>query len=727
MRLFGERLARARGNARRDGWLLAAAAVTGTALAFSLEGCTGTLERAAPEGSTVGAAGGPTGGGGSSPGAGAAGSAGTQATGPKGPPDPNLYDQAGLFTCASPTARSSPARVRRVDRSEWVRDIGAANRDLAFSNPFDPSITDPYSTYASDETLDGVTLELYLGVVDGAGIGWTAAYPDGDATRRLLRVKDDKGLRCMFEDDKPDAKCVRYYLEQLLQHGVYFRPATNEEIEPLQAFATTVLGQETSPEGRSRSLTRITSAAWMSVPALFHAELGEGAADADGRKRLGNTELANALSYALEGRAAGSVPTRAVYPDYSQPVRPDLVAAGQDGSVQDPAIIDKLVRAHAGGVDEARMDLAENVDDRERPVRGEYWISESRAGFFREWLGYANVARIFKDGPQKTSAFDDPKNPAYDGLEYSYENLMSGYYGYEATLVEQMDDTIARVVSADKQVFKNLLTTRQFFVASTTVSAGSSIEKSTTQTQRVYNIVGDVGDSRAERWRTMPSNERAGVLTHPVWLAAHGNNFEDDPSAVHRGKWIRTQLLCDFVPPLSAVTVQAMVGPSAPEKRARDRLLDATSGPKCIGCHGMMNPLGLPFEIYNHAGFLRVTDHDKAPDGSAVLAGMPDPSLDGPVRDGVELAEKLAQSDYAKRCFLRQAFRYFMGRDETPADGCVLLAMEQAYDANDGSFNAMLSALFTSETFLYRSDRSDRGDRSNPDSAAAAQSGAGEP
>ena len=87
-----------------------------------------------------------------------------------------------------------------------------------------------------------------------------------------------------------------------------------------------------------------------------------------------------------------------------------------------------------------------------------------------------------------------------------------------------------------------------------------------------------------------------------------------------------------------------------------------------------MNPLGLPFEIYNHAGYLRMRPRRRRRASRAGwddhAGGMPDPALDGPVQDGVELSEKLADSPYVKRCFVRQTFRYFMGRAEnrtTPA------------------------------------------------------------
>lgn len=203
----------------------------------------------------------------------------------------------------------------------------------------------------------------------------------------------------------------------------------------------------------------------------------------------------------------------------------------------------------------------------------------------------------------------------------------------------------------------------------------------------------------------MPSSERAGVLTHPAWLAAHGGNFEDDASLVHRGKWIRENLLCEVVPPLELVMVEAQLVPSAIDKSARDRVMESIeTGPEaatCMGCHSSMNSLGYPFEIYNHAGFLRYEDHGGAPDGTSEITNAPDPSINGSITDAVDLSLRLSTSDHVKRCAIRQTFRFFMGREETYADACTLSAMETAYDLS-GSFKDMLKALVKSDAFLYR-------------------------
>jgi len=199
--------------------------------------------------------------------------------------------------------------------------------------------------------------------------------------------------------------------------------------------------------------------------------------------------------------------------------------------------------------------------------------------------------------------------------------------------------------------------------------------------------------------------DRLGVLTHPAWLSSHGGNFEDGPSMVYRGRWIRENLFCETVPGLDLVMVEAKLLPSSPELSARERMFqtleESEDGPTCRSCHDLMNPLGLPFESFNHAGFVRVEDHGAAPDGSTVVANLPDPALNGTYAGSADFIQALARSPYARRGFIRHAFRFFMGRDEVMADGCTLAEMEAALDET-GSFFSMMEALISSETFTHR-------------------------
>ncbi|MDB4310400.1 DUF1585 domain-containing protein, partial [Akkermansiaceae bacterium] len=122
----------------------------------------------------------------------------------------------------------------------------------------------------------------------------------------------------------------------------------------------------------------------------------------------------------------------------------------------------------------------------------------------------------------------------------------------------------------------------------------------------------------------------------------------------------------------------------------------------CWSCHQKMDPLGLPFEMYNHVGLYRENEHGKPVDTSGEIIDSGDPALDGPVTDALDLITKLSQSERVEQVFVRHAFRYWMGRNETLHDAPVLQAAHQAYRDNNGSMNALLTSLLTSDAFLYR-------------------------
>ena len=92
----------------------------------------------------------------------------------------------------------------------------------------------------------------------------------------------------------------------------------------------------------------------------------------------------------------------------------------------------------------------------------------------------------------------------------------------------------------------------------------------------------------------------------------------------------------------------------------------------------------------------------KPVDASGELVGTGDPTIDGPITDAIDLAHRLAKSERVRQSFVRHAFRYWVGRNETLDDSPTLIAADRAYIENGGSFQAMLTAILTSDSFLYR-------------------------
>lgn len=217
---------------------------------------------------------------------------------------------------------------------------------------------------------------------------------------------------------------------------------------------------------------------------------------------------------------------------------------------------------------------------------------------------------------------------------------------------------------------------------------------------------------------------RKGMLTHPAWLIAFAQNTETDP--IHRGKWIQEKLLAGTIPDVP-ITVDAVV-PEDPHKTLRQRMEVKTGVDYCWTCHQKMEPLGLPFEIYDDFGRYRTEERleypenliKKSPDkggpeqdlrdiyktlpvvSSGNFKGSGDSKLDGDVKDALDLIDRLAKSDRVRQSIIRHAFRYFMGRNEALSDSKTLIDADRAYIESGGSFDEVIVSLLTSDSFMYR-------------------------
>jgi hypothetical protein len=194
-----------------------------------------------------------------------------------------------------------------------------------------------------------------------------------------------------------------------------------------------------------------------------------------------------------------------------------------------------------------------------------------------------------------------------------------------------------------------------------------------------------------------PKDQRMGVLTHPAWLVAHSTNFDNDP--IRRGHWIRYKLLGGNIPDIP-INVDAKL-PDDKTMTLRERM-HVTREDECYKCHSKMNPLGLPFELYDHYGRFRFTELEKPVDTTSTIVNTGVPGVDGEVKAPFELIERLANSPHCEQVFVRYVFRFFLGRNETLGDAKTLQEAHKAYVDNDGSMEALVISLLSSDSFIYR-------------------------
>jgi len=275
-------------------------------------------------------------------------------------------------------------------------------------------------------------------------------------------------------------------------------------------------------------------------------------------------------------------------------------------------------------------------------------------GFFDEYFDYKKAVGVFKEKPSHAS-----------------------------TLVRDTETLIRHIVREDRGVFRRLLTTNFTHI-------------SREERAEIYGLPPD-WKSQGRELVELPKSQRAGILTQPSWLIAHSGNFDNDP--VHRGKWVRERLLGGTVPDLP-ISVDAVV-PDDPEKTLRERY-SVTKADYCWNCHRRMNPLGMAFESFDHFGRRRTTELKRPVDSHGAIDGSGDAKLDGPVSGAVEMIHRLAQSERVRQVFVRYAFRYFLGRNETVRDAQTLQDADRAYVESSGSMDALIVSLLSSDSFLYR-------------------------
>jgi len=271
------------------------------------------------------------------------------------------------------------------------------------------------------------------------------------------------------------------------------------------------------------------------------------------------------------------------------------------------------------------------------------------------------------------------------GLEKVFKNNADLNTDNRAALIEDFDTLITDIVasSATKDFFSAVLTTKKV--------------RYRTQTAALY---GQNDPHERVSFSTAMLENRAGLLTHPAWLASLSSDTETHPVA--RGKFISESFLCRPLPPLPVGMIPVLS--DDPKRTMREKLAIHGADPKCAACHQFMDPLGLVFEAYDQNGRPRTIDKGgKAVDSTGALSGAG--QQDGPLTGPVDLAQRLAASPVVQECMVRHSFRYWMGHDEAPYDGCTLAAAKTAYDANGGSYIHLVASLFSSRSFLNRSTR----------------------
>jgi hypothetical protein len=308
-------------------------------------------------------------------------------------------------------------------------------------------------------------------------------------------------------------------------------------------------------------------------------------------------------------------------------------------SAPDDALLDAAESGALSTPDRLEAEARRLLDD-PRSERG-------MKGFYTEWLHLSGLGSLTRDDPAFTPSL----------LDAMREEALA----FVESVMTEGDGTLRTLLTASYTIGNDELAA-------------------------LYGAPAPGDDGRIE----LDPDERAGLLTQAGFLAETGTIFPE----VHRGKWVRTSLLCDSPPPPPA---------DVPQEGFATRL----STEPCRTCHERMDPIGFGFADYDDLGRFRPLDAETRASLPQTEIRSPDgklgPELVGEFDGPRELAERLAESDQVGACVSRQWASYATGRRETATDACNRLELADAFAASGGDLRELMFHIATSHSFASRS------------------------
>ena len=184
--------------------------------------------------------------------------------------------------------------------------------------------------------------------------------------------------------------------------------------------------------------------------------------------------------------------------------------------------------------------------------------------------------------------------------------------------------------------------------------------------------------------------QRAGVITHPFLLSMFA--YHKSSSPIHRGVFLTRNVLGRLLkPPPQAIEFKD--DRFDPTLTMREKVTQLTNKSACMSCHVTINPLGFSLENFDAVGRFRTTDANKPIDAASdyITSDGDTVKLTGP-RD---LAKHTAESEDARRGFVRQMFHYMVKQPTLAYGGDTLERLDAQFLASNANMRKLLTEIAT--------------------------------
>lgn len=191
--------------------------------------------------------------------------------------------------------------------------------------------------------------------------------------------------------------------------------------------------------------------------------------------------------------------------------------------------------------------------------------------------------------------------------------------------------------------------------------------------------------------------QRLGIFSQSAVIASHSG--PTTTRLVKRGVFFVRKVMCL---PLAEPQDANLTLPTDSGTSQRQKVHAATNQPQCLGCHSVINPMGFFLENYNVFGKWQDRDNGVPVDVSISTNILES----GPLNTSttVDALKAFTSSTRFEQCFVRQLFRYYMGRTENSGDHPTLRKMFLQFSSGDQNILSLLSTLAASDRLSHRTE-----------------------
>ena len=360
----------------------------------------------------------------------------------------NYVDHDSLFDGSITEKPFTPARRWLVspqifhERVNAIFQLEGRSRQSKFYGVTNPIVLPDHSgvRYYDTATLDGGHLLVMLNNAQWiADKQIFAAVHHGEDRRKLehpnpkdrwFPPSSPEAFRAIVHSESPPSREATIAAIHAQFDCVLQREATESELHEYVPLLESAIGLGGNVEGLRQMLMSVL----LKSEFLYRLEFGAGKPDRFGRRKLSPREAAYAIAYAIDDRI----------PDQQ------LFAAAREGRLSTKEDyrreVTRLLDDERSFYDEADPTLSGIA------IHGSRVTHPKINRFFREFFGYPNSTKLFKD-VARSGGF--------------YDNLERGYSGTAGSVTGEADLIVDSILREDRDVFARLLTTDEYFVLRT--------------------------------------------------------------------------------------------------------------------------------------------------------------------------------------------------------------------------------------------------------------------